>query len=116
MPQSVVQGKDMGDMYQERLDRILGAVALEPVDRVPVVLEYAGFAAHVTDTPMADFLRDPDLNLTTMLAAWDMVGEGDAINYASFWPYGLCESFLCKVRIPGSIWPMTRCGRWMRPS
>jgi len=32
----------------QRIDRILKAVALEPGDRTPVVLEYAGFAAHVT--------------------------------------------------------------------
>ena len=46
-------------LYDERLNRILKSVALEKPDRVPVVLEYSGFAAHVTKTPMAEFLRSP---------------------------------------------------------
>ena len=40
----------------ERWERIRRSVALEQPDRIPVVLEYAGFAAHVTHTPMAEFL------------------------------------------------------------
>jgi hypothetical protein len=89
------------ETYQDRLTRILQAVALEKPDRVPVVLEYAGFAAHVTQTPMAEFLGDPQKNLDTMIEAFRMVGGGDAINYGSFWPYNLCYSFMSKVRVPG---------------
>lgn len=88
-------------IYQQRLDRILKAVALERSDRTPVVLEYAGFAAHVTETPIAEYLRDPARNLELMIKAWDLVGDGDAINYGSFWPYALCNDFMAKVRIPG---------------
>ncbi len=76
-------------------------VALERPDRVPVVLEYSGFAAYVTGTPMAEFLRSPDKNLETMIQAYRMVGDADAINYGSFWPYGLCYDFMSKVRVPG---------------
>jgi len=89
------------DAYQSSLARILKAVALEKPDRVPVVLEYAGFAAHVTQTPMADFLGDPEKNLQTMIEAYHMVGGADAVNYGSFWPYNLCYSFMSKVRVPG---------------
>ncbi len=87
--------------YQARKDRVMKAARLEEPDRVPVVLEYSGFAAHVTETPMAEFLKRPDTNLDVMLEAWDRVGDGDAINYGSFWPYGLCYSFFSKVRVPG---------------
>ncbi len=87
--------------YHERLNRIKKAIALEKQDRVPVVLEYSGFAAYVTGTPMAEFLRSPARNLETMIQASRMVGEADAINYGSFWPYGLCYDFLSKVRVPG---------------
>ncbi len=89
------------ESYQDRLTRILQAVALETPDRVPVVLEYAGFAAHVPQTPMAEFLGDPQKNLDTMIEAFRMVGGGDAVNYGSFWPYNLCYSFMSKVRVPG---------------
>jgi len=89
------------DLYNTRLARILKAVALEKPDRTPVVLEYSGFAAYVTDTRMAEFLRCPATNLETMIRAFDMVGNADAINYGSFWPYGLCYDYMSKVSVPG---------------
>ena len=88
-------------LYQARLERILKAVALERPDRVPVVLEYSGFAAYVTGTRMAEFLRCPETNLATMIRAFEMVGEADAINYGSFWPYNLCFSYMSKISVPG---------------
>lgn len=89
------------ELYNRRLTRVLETVALKKPDRTPVVLEYAGFAAHVTRTSMAEFLRSPRTNLDTMIQAFQMVGDGDAINYGSFWPYGLCHAFMSKVRVPG---------------
>ena len=89
------------DFYHQRLTRILKAVALEEPDRVPVVLEYSGFAAYVTQIPMAAFLRSPQANIDAMIQAFRLVGNGDAINYGSFWPYGLCYDFMSKVRVPG---------------
>ncbi|MGD1970760.1 MAG: uroporphyrinogen decarboxylase family protein [Desulfobacterales bacterium] len=88
-------------VYQQRLERILKTIALEKPDRTPVVLEYSGFAAYVTNTQMADFLSSPTKNLETMIQAYLMVGDGDAINYGSFWPYGLCYDFMSKVAVPG---------------
>ena len=88
-------------LYHQRLARILAAVALEKPDRTPVVLQYSGFAAHVTKTPMAEFLRSPTRNLETMIQAYHLIGDGDAINYGSFWPYALSYDFMSKVRVPG---------------
>ncbi len=65
------------------------------------MLEYAGFAAHVTDTPMAEFLSSSTKALETMLQAYQTIGEGDAINYGTFWPYGLCYDFMARVLVPG---------------
>ncbi|MEJ2168439.1 MAG: uroporphyrinogen decarboxylase family protein [Desulfobacterales bacterium] len=92
---------EKNDLYHRRLTRILQTVALEEPDRIPVVLEYSGFAAHVTGTRMADFLGSPAKNLETMITAWRLVGGGDAVNYGSFWPYGLCYDFMSKVAVPG---------------
>jgi hypothetical protein len=89
------------DLYRQRLTRILQAAALEEPDRIPVVLEYSGFAANATGTRMADFLGSPAKNLATMIEAWRLVGGADAINYGSFWPYGLCYDFMSKVAVPG---------------
>ena len=88
-------------LYDDRLTRILKAAALEEPDRIPVVLEYSGFAAYVTGTKMSDFLGSPVKNLATMIEAWRMVDGGDAINYGSFWPYGLCYDFMSRVAVPG---------------
>jgi len=89
------------DLYKQRMTRILKAVALEAPDRTPVVLEYSGFAAYVTRTSMAEFLRSPKTNVDTMIEAFGLVGDGDAVNYGAFWPYGLCYGFMSKVRVPG---------------
>lgn len=88
-------------ILQDRRRRIENAVALEKPDRCPIVLEYAGFAAHVTQTLMADFLGSSDKALETMIEAYDLIGEADAVNYGTFWPYGLCYDFMAKVRVPG---------------
>lgn len=88
-------------LLEERRDRLLKAVSLERPDRVPVVLEYAGFAAHVTGTPMAEFVRTPARATRTMIEAFQRVGEADAVNYGSFSPYGLSLLFGAKVRVPG---------------
>ncbi len=46
--------RDMSEaqLLEQRQARILQAVALEKPDRTPVILEYAGFAASVTNTPL----------------------------------------------------------------
>ncbi len=85
----------------ERMNRIQRSVNLEKQDRVPVVLEYAGFAAHVTRIPMCEFVRSPRHATKIMIQAYEMIGEADAINYGSFYPYGLCELFGAKVKVPG---------------
>ena len=46
-------------ILEQRLNRILQTVALERPDRTPVVLQYSGFAAYVTGTPMAEYVSTP---------------------------------------------------------
>ena len=89
----------------DRYNRIQRAVNLEPQDRIPVVLEYSGFAAHITGTPMAEYISSPSTATDTMIQAYQMIGQADAINYGSFNPYGLCELFGAKVKIPGHDLP-----------
>lgn len=88
-------------ILKERNVRILKAVSLEKPDRIPVVLEYAGFAALVTDTPMAEFVSSPEIATHTMIEAYKRIGDGDAINYGSFFPYMLSLSFGTKIALPG---------------
>jgi uroporphyrinogen-III decarboxylase len=87
--------------YHSRWERVQRAISLQKPDRVPVVLQYAGFAAHVTQTAMSEFLFSSEKNIEIMIRAFRMIGEGDAINYGSFWPYGLSFIFMSKVAVPG---------------
>ena len=74
---------------------------MEKPDRVPVVLEYAAFAANVTGTLISEFVSSPAKATETMIAAYQLIGDGDAINYGSFSPYHLCCLYGSKVRVPG---------------
>jgi hypothetical protein len=76
------------EQYQDRLKRIKKAVALGKPDRFPVVLEYSGFPAYVTETPMEDFLRSPARILKTISQAQGLLRKPDAIHYDAFRPYG----------------------------
>jgi len=96
---------DGQSIYQQRRQRIEQAVTLERPDRVPVVLQYAGFAALARGAPMAEFVSSPARATELMLAAYDLIGGGDGVNYGSFWPYSLCRSFAARVRVPGQDLP-----------
>ena len=93
-----------GPLIEERLTRIMKAVALERPDRVPVVLEYCSFAARVTNTPLPEFLLNFRNSVEVMIQAYQKVAEvaeADAINYGGFSPYNLCYTWLSKVKVPG---------------
>jgi hypothetical protein len=89
------------ELITDRFNRIQRAVNLEKQDRIPVVLEYSGFASFITQKPMCEFIGSPANATKTMIQAYRIIGEADAINYGSFSPYGLCELFAAKVKIPG---------------
>ena len=91
----------MKDLLDQRLNRIKQAVALETPDRIPVVLEYSGFAPFITGTSVAEFVKTPEKTIETMLQAYQMIGGADAINYGTFWPYGHSYIFMSKVYVPG---------------
>jgi uroporphyrinogen-III decarboxylase len=89
------------ELLEERQIRILKAIALEKPDRTPVVLEYAGFAAKVTNTPMPEFLGSLSKSVDVMIEAFHIVGEADGIDYGSYSPYSLAYGWMSKVKVPG---------------
>ncbi len=89
------------DKYQKRLQRIMDAVNLKTPTRVPVILEYAGFAARAAGVQMAEFVSSYERCTETMISAFNIIGDGDGINYAAPSPYGLAALYLSKVRMPG---------------
>ena len=88
-------------LLEQRQNRIFQAITLQKPDRIPVILEYAGFAARVTKTPLPDFSRSIPKSVEVMIRAFQMVGDADAINYGLYTPYGLPYLWMSKVKVPG---------------
>ncbi len=87
--------------YQEKLDRTLAAVALEPVDHVP--FSYLGTAVNCqfTNTLVSDYCRDMKLNYETNLEGVRKVGEVDSVQGILFNPYTLPAVWFSEVAVPG---------------
>jgi hypothetical protein len=88
-------------LLKKRQTRILKAIALERPDRIPVVLEYAGFAAKVANTPLPEFLDSRSKSVDVMVKAFHIVGDGDGIDYGSYSPYSLAYGWMSKVKVSG---------------
>lgn len=94
---------DAPAIYRERFERIRRAIALEPVDRVPVVFMGTGFAPRYMGVSIADFCADPDVRVNVTLEAMDRLGGFDGINAL---PNGrisvaLTMAWLSRVALPG---------------
>ena len=72
------------ELFAQRQTRMFRAVALEKPDRVPVVLEYAGFAASITGTPLSEFLGSIARSVEVMIEAFNAVGNADGIDYGAY--------------------------------
>jgi uroporphyrinogen-III decarboxylase len=94
-------------MYEERLARIRRAMALEPVDRIPVVFMGTAFAPRYIGVSIAEFCADPDVRVNATLDAMDRLGGFDGINSL---PTGritvaLTMAWLSRVAVPGRDLP-----------
>ena len=76
-------------------ERIAAAVALEPVDRVPVIPKTELFALRYSGVPVSTSIKDPDRFCQTLVTAYDGLGGYDAItipgqfmNELGFYPMG----------------------------
>jgi hypothetical protein len=84
-----------------RRERIAQAVALELVDRVPVVLEGVAWSARVTGMTLARFLSDPLLATQANVDAFRAVGGADSVNNPTFAASSLNFLWMTKVKKPG---------------
>lgn len=87
-------------LYEERLDRIRAAVALEPVDKIPFINAGSAFNAAMQGVELADFLGDLELQCTTSIEASTKMGV-DAVQTAIFAARSLSILWLSKVKVPG---------------
>ena len=58
-------------IYDERLARINAAIALEPVDKIPMISGAAAVASQFCGVKMADYIKDMELNCTVNIKATD---------------------------------------------
>ena len=84
-----------------RRERIRRAIALEPVDKVPVVLEGVAWSARVTGMPLKTFLSDPLLATQANIEAFAAVGNADSVNNPTFDVSSLSFLWMTRVKRPG---------------
>ena len=92
-------------LYEERLNRINQAIALEPVDKIPVISGAASFHAVAVGVTMKDYLSDMELNCTTNLKALELMGNIDGVQVMLVTPEGLPTLWLSEVKVPGRELP-----------
>lgn len=88
-------------IYEDRLNRIKAAIALEPVDKVPVISGLAACAAPMTNTKVSAFLSDMELNCTCNIKATEMLGNVDGVQATLASPEGLPTLWLSNIGVPG---------------
>ena len=90
------------ELLEARKERIFRAVALERPDRTPVILEYAAFAAKMTNMHLSEFVSDGNRSVRAMIQTFHRVGGADAINYGGgSSAAGLAFLWMSKVKMPG---------------
>ena len=91
--------------YQEHLDRVLAAVALEPVDRVPVMQSGSACNAAFCGKTLQEYCDDPVVNTDCNLAAAEMWGEVDGTQLTCFQPRNMARMWFGRVLMPGHELP-----------
>lgn len=87
--------------YEERLNRVLSAVALEPVDRIPFIASGSASNAAVTGLKLSTYCTDMVANCDANLNAMEIIGEPDGVQATCFNPDILASAWLSAVKIPG---------------
>ena len=88
-------------VYEERMARIKGAIALKEVDKVPVISGAASFNAIAAGVTLKDYLNDMELNCTTNIKATELMGNVDGVQVTLSSPEGLPTLWLSEVKVPG---------------
>lgn len=87
-------------IFNERLNRIKNAVALQKVDRTPVVILNDMFATTHMGVKVSDFCADVALANRTMVDSAVELGV-DGLQFPVFDPKLLCMIWLSKLKTPG---------------
>ena len=88
-------------LFEERWDRIKAAIALEPVDKAPVISGNAAFNAAACGVPLGDYIKDMELNCTCNIKGTELSGDLDGVQSMLMSPYVLPGMWLSQVSVPG---------------
>jgi len=94
-------------VLKQRADLIDAAIALELPDRVPLVYQGEAFSPRYMGVPLATYATDPDVAVSTTLAAMDRLAGFDAISTVPGGRIGvlLASIWMSHVSIPGRELP-----------
>jgi hypothetical protein len=84
-----------------RWERLRKAVALEPVDKVPVCLEGVAWCARVTGMTLEEFLSDANISTQAEIDSFRLIGNADCVNNPSFSSSALNFIWMTGVKRPG---------------
>lgn len=91
--------------YELKKERIRAAIALEPVDKAPVISGNAAFNATVCGVTLSDYINDMELNCTCNIEAFKKSGDIDGVQLRTCSPYVLPPMWLSQIRVPGKGLP-----------
>lgn len=106
----------MNKAYEEHLGRIMAAVNLEPVDRIPYMPCASAANANLCGVSLADYCANMPLNAEVNLKGYQMCGEPDGVQTVLYSPHGMTVIWLGKAMVPGidlpadQPWQMDECG------
>jgi len=105
--------------YEENLTRIRKAIALEPVDRIPVAPCGNAYYAKACGLPLKTYITDFDAACTVNLKCLTEL-DADATQNVIFSPFLLPGQWLCPVATPGNelgdddMWQVTEKADFMK--
>ena len=91
----------LSQLYQERLSRIRKAVALEPVDKVPIAPCANAFFARHKGLKLSEYVHNLERNADVALETLTELGNVDATQATVFGPYLLPTMWLSDIAVPG---------------
>jgi len=92
---------EQNKLYEERNSRIRKAIAMEPVDKIPVAPCGNAYWAKQQGVKLSEYLTDFELACTTNIEAMEALGGVDATQNTIFSPYLLPTQWLSEVHVPG---------------
>ena len=94
-------GKSITLRFEEHLQRMLSAVHLEKVDRVPFMSSGSAVNAALTGVNLAEYCADMSLNCETNLKGIQMYSDPDGVQVTIFQPACLVGCWLSETLVPG---------------